>query len=225
MVIQKPLESEIEFADNPDPRAPCILLLDVSGSMAGEPIDELNAGLKAFRAAIEKDVLARRRVEPLVVTFGSDVQVLSSFTTADNFVVPHLTANGVTNMSAAILKSLELLEERKREYKEAGIVYYRPWILLISDGEPTDVDHFPTARRALLAAQKEKKVTTVLIGVQDANMDVLKSLCGGLAPVKLHGLRFEELFRWLSASMARVSQSKTGENIQIENPLWGEVVA
>lgn len=34
-----------EFADNPDPRLPCVLLLDTSSSMSGESIDELNRGL------------------------------------------------------------------------------------------------------------------------------------------------------------------------------------
>ncbi len=37
-----------EFADNPEPRCPCLLLLDTSGSMQGEPIRELNRGLIAF---------------------------------------------------------------------------------------------------------------------------------------------------------------------------------
>lgn len=44
-----------EFVDNPEPRCPCILLVDTSGSMSGEPIKELNAGLVTF-----KDELNRR---------------------------------------------------------------------------------------------------------------------------------------------------------------------
>ena len=32
-----------DFASNPEPRCPCILLLDVSGSMNGRPINELNS--------------------------------------------------------------------------------------------------------------------------------------------------------------------------------------
>ena len=34
-----------EFAENPEPRVPCVLLLDTSGSMTGKPIAELNEGL------------------------------------------------------------------------------------------------------------------------------------------------------------------------------------
>ena len=38
--------------DNPEPRCPCVLLLDTSASMAGAPISEMNAGLREFKAAI-----------------------------------------------------------------------------------------------------------------------------------------------------------------------------
>ncbi len=47
-----------DFASNPEPRCPCILLLDVSGSMNGRPINELNAGLVTFRDELLADSLA-----------------------------------------------------------------------------------------------------------------------------------------------------------------------
>lgn len=49
------------FADNPEPRCPCLLLLDVSGSMSGNPIRELNEGLKIFRDELMADPLAAKR--------------------------------------------------------------------------------------------------------------------------------------------------------------------
>ena len=45
--------SDIEFADNPQPRCPCVLVLDTSGSMGGAPIAELNRGLDTLRASLE----------------------------------------------------------------------------------------------------------------------------------------------------------------------------
>ncbi len=78
-----------DFASNPEPRCPCILLLDVSGSMNGRPINELNAGLVTFRDELLADPLALKRVELGIVTFGP-VHVEQPFTSAANFFPPIL---------------------------------------------------------------------------------------------------------------------------------------
>jgi uncharacterized protein YegL len=70
------LLDQAEFADNPEPRCPVVLLLDTSGSMQGDPIKELNEGLRAFSDALSSDRLASLRVEVAVVTFGGKVRAL-----------------------------------------------------------------------------------------------------------------------------------------------------
>ena len=55
--------SDVEFADNPEPRCPCVLLLDTSYSMSGEKIAELNRNLGAFAEALRLDTMAAKRVE------------------------------------------------------------------------------------------------------------------------------------------------------------------
>src|ERR1700693_4942617 len=75
----------MEFADNPEPRCPFVLLLDTSKSMAGKPIAALNEGLRALHAELMKDTLARLRVEIAVLSFGGNVQLVQDFVTADTF--------------------------------------------------------------------------------------------------------------------------------------------
>src|SRR5512135_259935 len=67
---------QTEFAENPEPRCPVVLVLDTSGSMQGTPIAELNEGLRAFSAAIQADRLASLRVEVAVIAFGGKPRAL-----------------------------------------------------------------------------------------------------------------------------------------------------
>ncbi len=69
--------NQAEFADNPEPRCPVVFVLDTSGSMKGQPIIELNEGLRAFAQAVRMDRLASLRVEVAVVTFGGKVRAVN----------------------------------------------------------------------------------------------------------------------------------------------------
>lgn len=211
-----------EFAENPEPRCPCILLLDTSGSMEGNSIEELNQGLQAFREEIFNDSLAMKRVEIAVVTFGP-VRVLQDFATADNFRPPRLEASGDTPLGSAISKGLAILKNRKDVLRENGIKLFRPWIFLITDGAPTDNwSHLPGLIRS---GEETKSFSFFALGVKDADFDVLKQLALR-EPMKLSGVRFKEFFLWLSASLKNVSRSNPGDSVPIPDykPYgWSEV--
>lgn len=208
------------FADNPEPRCPCVLLLDTSASMSGAAIQELNAGLLAFKDEIAADSLAAKRVELAIVTFGP-VRVENSFQNVMDFYPQPLSAGGDTPMGSAVLQGIELIRQRKQAYRSNGIAFYRPWLFLITDGAPTD--EWQSAAALIREGETSKALAFFAVGVLGANMTVLKQL-SMREPLKLQGLKFRELFQWLSNSMKSVSQSTPGSAVPLLPPSgWTDV--
>jgi uncharacterized protein YegL len=211
------------FIDNPGQRCPCLLLLDVSASMSGRPIEELNAGLILLKDELSADPLASKRVQIGVVIFGP-VETVTDFIDAGQWDTPVLTTKGNTPMGAAIERGLQMLESQKSIYKSNGIPHYRPWIFLITDGGPTD--SWQNAARLVHEGEANKKFKFFAVGVEGANFDILKQISVG-EPIALKGLRFRDLFAWLSSSLSAVSQSNPGDAVKLENPIapngWGTI--
>lgn len=213
-------EEEIKdeaLLDNPEPRCPVVLLLDTSYSMQGNAINQLNEGVHALYAALKEDDLASVRVDLSVVSFGKTVEVKQDFATVSESEAPTLSVNGMTPMGKAITTSLNRIEDRKKEYREAGISYYRPWLFVITDGQPTD--DTKDAANMLQSSIEGKKVIFFGIGVQNANLDSLKQISGSPERVfKLQGLNFKELFQWVSSSLSSVSSSRVGDKLKLDKP-------
>ena len=215
------LQDMVEFADNPEPRCPCVLILDTSGSMAGAPISALNDGVQTFKRELQKDILAALRVEVATITyegglFSGRAELTQDFITADKFDPPELKAKWGNYEAEAIHMALDHIESRKQRYRNSGISYYRPWVILICDGLLTDPqDEIDAASARLRKAERDKQVAFFAIGVEGADMEQLAQL-SPRAPLPLKGLAFNEMFIWLSASMSRVSSSRPGDEVQLD---------
>jgi uncharacterized protein YegL len=208
------------FADNPEPRCPCVLLLDTSGSMSGMPIRQLNEGIRTFQQELLSDPLASKRVEIAVITFGP-VKLESDFHTVAHFHPRELETTGDTPMGEAITMGIDIVSKRKQEYKDHGVSYYKPWIILITDGEPTD--SWSNAARLIKEGEDKKAFAFFPIGVESANLDILRQL-SVRHPQKLKGLMFREFFLWLSSSMKAVSSKNPGSNVNLlPNSGWSEL--
>lgn len=209
-----------DFAENPESRCPCMLVLDTSGSMGGDPISQLNDGIETLKAELSQDTLAAKRVEVAMITFGP-ISLESDFQTVDNFYPKQLSASGDTPIGGAITMAIDLINKRKQVYKEHGVGYYKPWIILITDGAPTD--NWSRAAQLVSDGEANKNFSFFAIGVEGANMDTLRQL-SVREPMKLKGLMFREFFLWLSGSLSSVSSKNPGENNKLLPPSgWAEL--
>lgn len=225
--------ADVELSlENPEPRCPVVLLLDASTSMKGAKIDALNDGVDRLNYELRNDPLASLRVEiAMVAVGGRTARVLDvrgrgvpvaptgdAFAPAGDFIPPKLDAFGVTPLGEGMRLALTLLRTRKEELRDRGLQIYRPWIVLISDGAPNDAG-WEREAAAAVAAEQENRVAVYPIGVKDADMATLAQF-SSRPPLKLRGLAFNDMFKWLSDSLRTVAQSQPGDTVQYQIPTW-----
>jgi uncharacterized protein YegL len=186
--------------------------------MVGNPIGKLNAAVASLPDEMKSDRLAVKRVEIAIVSFPP-VRTVQPFATADAFVPPTLVANGRTPLGGAVSHALRLIEDRKAEYRAQHLEWFRPWLFLVTDGEPDEEDDWRSAAAAVREAEASKKVTFFSVGVPGANLDVLAQF-SVRRPRQLVDLRFREMFVWLTRSLQMRSQSAahTGGNPDMAVP-------
>ncbi len=216
---------DVALIDNSDERAPLLLVLDCSGSMQDDnKIALLNDGLKTLESELKKDPIAARCGRVLVISFGGDnnVELMGDWTDAMDFTPPTLMAGGMTPMGAAMRCALDEIEAQKTQMRSAGVSYKRPIVMLLSDGEPTD--EWQQVAAECKAAEAAHKVNIMAIGVgNEARRDILGAFSNKGA-LNLNGLKFKELFIWLSRSIQAVSRAAQGGTVQL-NPVdsWAQM--
>jgi uncharacterized protein YegL len=205
---------DVSLADNTDERTPLVLVLDCSGSMEGDPIAALNAGLVTLETDMKKDPTTSTRGRVLVIQFGGADEVRQElWQDAIDFKAPTLVATGRTPTGSAVTHALAEIEAQKAQLKANGIAYKRPILMLMSDGEPTD--EWEQAAEACRNAEANNKVTVFALGVgEGANLDILGRFSAkGARPIS--STKFQELFIWLSASVKAVSKTAKGAAAQL----------
>jgi len=223
---------EVETIKNPEvQKVPAVLVLDRSASMSDRgKINQLNNALSHFKEDCMQDQRLVESVEIAIVSFGEDVKKEQSFISLEDLTVPLLLAGGDTPMAEALTMAMDLVEERKKAYKDNDVSYFRPIIFLITDGLPTDMSNKPDACEELkreFNRIKEEIRTGVLgchfyfqpVGVEPADMDFLKELCPRaeelkerkipvIRPIKLDEGKWIELFDFLRNSMLDVREGR-----------------
>ncbi|MBU0514576.1 MAG: VWA domain-containing protein [Proteobacteria bacterium] len=214
-----------DLVENPTPRVPICLVLDTSRSMTGEPIKELNEGVRQFIDDIKADEVASLAAEVAVVTFGQNVERLLDFEKIDRQRVPQMTAYGRTPMGEAVDLALDLLETRKGEYARAGVDYYQPWMVIMTDGAPTDDISIAVTRTSELVNQHRLSIFPIGIGPYVV-IEILQKFSPFRRPIRLKDGRLGQFFEWLSKSVAQVSRSTPGDTVELDQEGiqgWGEL--
>jgi uncharacterized protein YegL len=199
----------------------CVFILDTSGSMNNNgAIDKLNDGLRALKAYFDGEGSAAACVDVAIISCGPGVSVVQNFMPMTQWQPPVLTANGPTPMGQALMKAMEMVKEQKNKYKTWGTPYYRPWIVCITDGEPTD-SYEPVAAN-FKEMENTSGVIGYCIGVEGFNEVKMASIFdkGKGRLLRLANADFKVLFEFLGNSMSalRDSGSQGKKEATVEMP-------
>jgi uncharacterized protein YegL len=154
---------------------PFYLCLDVSASMAGEPIDSVNRQMPQLRSAIGEDPAIAEVIRLAVVTFSDvarTVLALSDLSLVE--AIPTLESEGRTSYSAAFDHLRRTIEGDYHSSRAQGERWYRPAVVFISDGQPTDSpETWKAAHRRLVAPEWRRRPNLLSFGFGAADAEVL----------------------------------------------------
>jgi uncharacterized protein YegL len=217
---EQPAEDiDVVIDENPVQRTPCVLVLDTSGSMAGDDrIEQLNQALELFEKTIKGNETLRQQLMLSVIGFGSQVDILCDWTQGDQFSAPHLVAAGQTSMGAAMRAAHAAVEEIRTKLKASGVPYTRPWIFLMSDGGPTD-DWQASADESRKRCEAKRAVVWPF-GVSGANTKALHAFARPDMNVYMldETTDFGAIFEWLGSSLGALASSTGTGALQLPPP-------
>lgn len=202
-------------------RLPIYILLDVSGSMRGEPIEQVKYGLDLLMRSLQNDPYAVETVWLSVITFALDAQLLFPLAEINGLKIPPLPdpVTSPTNLGEALglLMDRYALEVRPSTPEQKGD--WRPILVLMTDGAPSDVElyrqnverlkrDFPFARIVCCAAGPKAKV------------EPLRSLADEISALDtMDASSFSKFWSWVSTSVSCAVQNRVAnsQNVEIED--------
>jgi len=135
--IAEILEDHAEIIDSGQERRYLQLILDMSGSVSPY-VGHIEKGVQALVEGLREDPLSETSIDIGITTFGSNVSMVPP-TSITEFAMPSFRSSGATAMFEALEASFETVEQTKRHYRDNGMSYRRPIVVLMTDGYPTDV--------------------------------------------------------------------------------------
>lgn len=220
-----------DLINNPSPRIPICLCIDVSRSMSyHNRIGLIKSGIMDLYQDLKNDFQLANSAEISIVTFGNSASVLEDFETVAEKTLPLFKTGGNTVLGEGVNLSLDILEKRKEMYKQNGVDYYQPWLIIMTDGasygEPKSTLEWAQHRSYRLQYAKKLVVIPISVGDSAKREELEKFTSQPQTVTKVEGTQFKAFFSFISKSVAQVVQSagKAEIDLDLNNVLdWGEL--
>lgn len=227
------MDYQAESPKNFQQKCLCVLLLDVSGSMRRtldenssiRRIDKLNEGVSKFyndiiyaKNGVQKTT--KNQLEVAIIKFDQEPVIIRKPGLLESTdPIPVLEERGSTSETVkAIEAALDVISERKRFYSDTGQKFYRPIVVLITDGKPSSpqrhIDNIGDELSKRIANKEIYMVGLSLVG--NINHETMSKLSGGKYKVATSDIEFSKFFQWLSVSISNLSKSSDDSDIDFD---------
>lgn len=201
-------------------RLPIYLLVDVSESMVGEPLQAVNHGIRQLFSDLQDDPVAVETAYVSVITFANRARQIIPLREVLQLRAPDLTVGPGTSLGAAFELLSQALKKDLRKTTENQRGDYKPIIFLMTDGVPTDDWRRGLDRFRSSAGTAAANIIAIGCG-EDADLSILKTITPNVMAMKnITSGSFREFFKWVSASVttASVSASGAGKGTRLPAP-------
>ncbi|WP_118975163.1 TerY-C metal binding domain-containing protein [Taibaiella koreensis] len=191
-------------------RLPIYFLIDVSESMVGEPVQQVEEGLSQIVQALKTDPYAIETVWVSIIVFAGQAKTLVPLQEIINFYPPRFPIGSGTSLSKGMG---HLMYELRRNLVKTTMEQkgdWKPIVFLFTDGVPTD----DTA--AVIAEWKtnwQRTANMVAISFGDeADTQVLRQLTDNVLHFKnTDPSAYKQFFKWVTDSI-KTSSEKVESN-------------
>ncbi|MDE5643231.1 MAG: VWA domain-containing protein [Muribaculaceae bacterium] len=187
-------------------RLPIYFLVDISESMVGTPVEQVQEGMRTIIQNLRVDPYALETVFVSIIAFAGKAKVLSPLTELYKFYPPIFPIGGGTSLG----KGLEcLMDDMDRNIQKTTLEQkgdWKPIIFLFTDGNPTD-DYAAAFRRWNDKYRRHCSLVAVSIG-DNVNVKTLAQITDDILLLKeTDPESFSKFFKWITASIKTTSMS------------------
>lgn len=187
-------------------RLPVYLLLDCSESMIGDGLKAVQSGTETMLRSLRTDPHALETVWLSCIAFDSEARLLFPLTELTDVQPPKLRVRPGTAIGAALNLCADRIQQEVRRTTADQKGDWRPLIILITDGQPTD-----DWSRALQRLGQQVKPSPANIYAIGCGEDVDTESLRRLTDIVLHMPdmtedKIKKLFVWLTASVTEGSR-------------------
>lgn len=192
-------------------RLPIFFLLDVSESMIGTKLIQLEDGMNQIITDLRRDPYALETAYISVIAFAGKSEAISSLTDLESFYPPRLPIGGGTSLGSALKLLMNEMNTRvsKQTKKKKGD--WKPIVFLITDGRPTD-NPYNIIQEWNDKYSNSATIIAIALG-NDADTNILKKFANEVLIYNGSSNQdFKKFISWISNSIKAESKN-VDENI------------